>query len=550
MPLLRLLNESVGMLQRVPDIAASLQVETEAELLSAAASLALCGMSQVGDGTGDNSMSSRLNGLRAAIRDGGDPLGDELIRLRTPESRRGQGAVYTPLDIVRAMVAWAEASPAAPPARVVDPGSGSGRFLMQAALSFPDAQLVAAETDPLAIALLRANAAVLGCGDRLSVHADDYRFLRLRRIDSPTLFIGNPPYIRHHDLGATAKTWFSETAKRFDIRASKLAGSHIHFFLKTRELGRPGDYGIFITSSEWLDVNYGATLRRLLADGLGGTELHILDPSLRPFEGAMTTAAITCFHMGQRSTNLSIRAVPSMEALRPLSGGKLVSWTVAENTTRWSTLLRTLPEPPADSVELGEVFRVHRGQVTGSNEIWIAGSHASALPGRFLVPTLTRARELLSAGDSLEDTDQLRRVVDIPVDLSALSDTEFENVDQFLKWARRYGADKTYVARHRRAWWSVGLREPAPILCTYMARRAPAFVRNKAMARHLNIAHGLYPRGPLAEIELEAILEYLRGAVRVDQGRTYAGGLVKFEPGEVSRIRIPASILRAAPVLP
>ena len=37
----------------------------------------------------------------------GDPLGYELIRPRIPESRRGLGAVYTPLNIVRAMVAWA-----------------------------------------------------------------------------------------------------------------------------------------------------------------------------------------------------------------------------------------------------------------------------------------------------------------------------------------------------------------------------------------------------------------------------------------------------------
>ena len=36
-------------------------------------------------------------------------------------------------------------------------------------------------------------------------------------------------------------------------------------------------------------------------------------------------------------------------------------------------------------------------------------------------------------------------------------------------------ADQSHVARHRRAWWSVGLKAPAPILCTYVARRPPAF---------------------------------------------------------------------------
>ncbi|MDA8386574.1 MAG: hypothetical protein M0Z88_09995 [Actinomycetota bacterium] len=53
-------------------------------------------------------------------------------------------------------------------------------------------------------------------------------------------------------------------------------------------------------------------------------------------------------------------------------------------------------------------------------------------------------------------------------------------VEAFLRTARAKGADRGSIARHRRASWAVGLREPAPILATYMARRPPAFVRNLA----------------------------------------------------------------------
>jgi hypothetical protein len=73
-----------------------------------------------------------------------------------------------------------------------------------------------------------------------------------------------------------------------------------------------------------------------------------------------------------------------------------------------------------------------------------------------------------------------------------------------------------------------------------MARSAPTFVRNAADARHLNIAHGLYPRENLTEAQLQAVLRYLRTAITVDGGRIYAGGLVKFEPRELERLRIPA----------
>jgi hypothetical protein len=72
-----------------------------------------------------------------------------------------------------------------------------------------------------------------------------------------------------------------------------------------------------------------------------------------------------------------------------------------------------------------------------------------------------------------------------------------------------------------------------------MARRAPAFVLNRAAVRHLNIAHGLYPREPLAERDLQAVLSYLRRHTSTAGGRVYAGGLVKFEPKELERIRLP-----------
>jgi len=89
----------------------------------------------------------------------------------------------------------------------------------------------------------------------------------------------------------------------------------------------------------------------------------------------------------------------------------------------------------------------------------------------------------------------------------------------------------------------VRLRAPAPILASYMARRPPAFVRNLAGARHVNIAHGLYPRERLSASALDGLAAFLRRSVSQAQGRTYAGGLTKFEPGEMERLPVPAPAL-------
>ena len=476
--------------------------------------------------------------VRDSVLQGEDPLGNAYCQLREPAVRRKSGAVYTPRPIVDTMVRWAASTGA--PKRVVDPGAGSGRFLLAAGKVFPDAELVAVETDPLAVLMIRANAATLGFTDRLTVMAADYRSVQLPAIDGSTLFLGNPPYVRHHDIEPDWKTWLSETASEYGFKASKLAGLHAHFFLKTRQLARAGDYGAFITAAEWMDVNYGSVVRKLLVNGLGCEALHVVAPTGMPFSDAATTSAITCFRVGASRASILLRRVDTASALGTLAGGREIALDRLDTASRWSAFMQTRTRRvPADHIELGEVCRVHRGQVTGCNAAWIAGAHADKLSEAFLIPTVTKARELLRAGSALRDAGDLRRVVDLPVDLDSLSRAEREQVDQFLRWARTLGADESYIARNRRAWWSVGLKTPAPVLCTYMARRPPAFVRNLCGARHLNIAHGLYPRVPMSAATLDRLAAWLQREVCVSDGRTYAGGLTKFEPKELERIAIP-----------
>ena len=64
-------------------------------------------------------------------------------------------------------------------------------------------------------------------------------------------------------------------------------------------------------------------------------------------------------------------------------------------------------------------------------------------------------------------------------------------------------------------------------------------MRNLAGARHINIAHGLYPREPLPEAALDRLAAHLRATATLAEGRAYAGGLTKFEPREMERLLVP-----------
>jgi hypothetical protein len=303
-------------------------------------------------------------------------------------------------------------------------------------------------------------------------------------------------------------------------------------------MGRCGDFGAYITAAEWLDVNYGELLRKLSIRQLGLQTLALIEPTAQPFPDAATTGSISLFVIGQKPKSVNFHRVNSTAALTKLNVPRSVAIERLESEPRWTVFTRPTQRTPNGYVELGELCRVHRGQVTGANNVWVVNSPVK-LPEHVLFPSVTRAKELFNAGTRLADASQLRRVIDLPVDLDNLDAGDRRLVDAFLRIARAKGADKGYIAEKRRAWWSVGLRAPAPILCTYMARRPPAFVENEVDARHINIAHGLYPRQTLAKSTMRKLIAFLSSKVSINLGRTYAGGLTKFEPGEIERIPVP-----------
>jgi modification methylase xamI len=478
-----------------------------------------------------------LQETRSLILEGEDPLGRAFCAARTAEERRSHGQTFTPAPIVRSMLEWARGRTV--PARVVDPGCGSGRYVLAALSTFPSATGVAVDLDPYAALMTRAGAHVLGLESRLDVVVGDYRELSLPRIEGVTLFLGNPPYVRHHAIDGRWKTWLGETASKMGLSASGLAGLHVHFLLATALHAQVGDVGSFITSSEWLDTGYGRLVRDLLTGPLSASSIHVLNPKSPPFDDATVTGAIMCFEVGADSPNVRIQTAGSVDVLGDLSAGLPVPRQRLAGASRWSAVTRPAPRTPDGYVELGEIARVHRGAVTGANRVWVTSRDAVDLPGDLLLPTVTRARELFAAGECLTTTDGLKAVISLPADLDVLDESDRERVDRFLREAERLGAADGYVARRRRAWWSVGLASPAPILATYMARRPPAFVRNSAGVRHINIAHGIYPSEPMSAPELDALAAYLRTSVSTASGRTYAGGLTKFEPREMERLVVP-----------
>ena len=475
-----------------------------------------------------------------AVRGGGDPLGDAFIRLRPSPARRAAGAVYTPAALIAPMMSWLGSQPA--PARIVDAGNGSGRLLLAAGRRFAGSALVGVESDPLAALVCMANLTAAGLDERAEVLVEDYRTAVLPAVGGLTAFVGNPPYVRHHSISAEWKAWLRRSARALGLRADTRAGMHAHFIAATALHASRGDVGCLILPAEWRGVHYGGFVQRLLLDALGAVSAHSIDPRCEVFEDVRTTAMLVCFEVGERRRDLLVGEARSVAGLGSLDWGHRVPRDASPLLHGGRSTGRN-GQRPANSVELGEICRVRRGALTGSNAVWVTDPRDGRIPQAWLLPCVTRARELFDAEDGgLSDAGRLRRIVALPRDLDGIEAGERARIEDFLRDAAAAGAADGFVARHRGAWWSVEVPGAAPILATYMARRPPAFVRNLVEARHLNIAHGLYPRHPLSPEALDLLAGALRDAVTLGRGRAYAGGLTKFEPSDLARVPVPADV--------
>lgn len=482
--------------------------------------------------------------VRAAIRNGGDPLGIAFCRLRSPAQRRASGAFYTPPTLVEPMVAWVLEQA---PTRVVDAGCGSGRFAAAIVRRAPSTLVVAVDIDPLATLTTRAALAVLGAC-RVEVRQADFTRLTLPPIDGRTAYLGNPPYVRHHDIAPEAKAWSVATAARLGQTASTfaLAGLHAHFYVAVASQAAPGDIGCFVTSSEWLDVGYGAVVRGLLLDGLGAKAIHVVAPVAVPFEDAMTTAAICCFEIGAHPAMVLLNLVDTPTESLTLNVGTTCPRDTLARASKWTPLLsrQFVAAQADDAVPLGAIARVHRGLVTGANEYFVVTREDAARLGieRWCRPAITSGREIMNSDGVIRDGPERRRLVVFPPDIDR---SAFPMVDAYLRVGEQLGIPERYIASHRRPWWHLASGAPPPMVVSYMARQAPRFAANPDGLTPINVAHGLYPHQPLTNEEIIALVgalnsvrERFRGA-----GRTYHGGMEKFEPKEAEALQVPVALL-------
>lgn len=213
------------------------------------------------------------------------------------------------------------------------------------------------------------------------------------------VIVGNPPYVRVQNIDRPHIDYFFGN---YETPKGKLDIS-IVFFERAMQLLKPNGMAAFISSSQWMQTDYGENLRKLLSTGKHLTEIVDFG-SLPVFKGASTYPAI--FSM----TKTARRGSPTYTRLTDesqLNEGSIIASPRkeidAKNLTSapWEfgefRLIDHLRKTRKKYVEFSEAGHAYIGDLTGRDDTFVV-SRAKAkeldLEPGLLIPYANRAGEI------------------------------------------------------------------------------------------------------------------------------------------------------------
>lgn len=455
-------------------------------------------------------------------------------------SQKLSGAYFTPVDVARALVAWALW---APTDRMLDPSCGDGQFLAL------HRNAVGIEQNPLS-----AGQAISAAPWAL-VHEGDFFAWAGETRERFECAAGNPPFIRYQQFKGEMRRRAMELCAAQGAQFSGLASSWAPFLVATAALLKPGGRMAFVVPAEIGHAPYAAPLLDFLVGAFSTVQVVAVRSKLFPnlsedcwllyadgYGGRTDKIAFTVcdtFKPGPRPPRPTMRI--DVDEWRTVWGRRLRPYLLPASIR--DLYGKTAADPKG--ARLGDLAQVGIGYVSGDNDFFhLRPSEAKRwkIPANVLHPTLRNSRAM-PADRITADTVRGWTEADDPVLLLRLQkgDTISGPVKAYLDSRAGRDAREGYKCRNRSPWYAVPDVQTPDYMLSYMSGRSANLVRNLAGVTCTNSVHAVRLRAP--RLAARFLPQWSTPFVRLSceiEGHALGGGMLKLEPREAARILFPA----------
>ncbi|NKC11713.1 MAG: SAM-dependent DNA methyltransferase [Gammaproteobacteria bacterium] len=442
--------------------------------------------------------------------------------------------------------------------RFIDPAIGTGAFYSALLDVFPRTRIgtaVGYEIDPH----YGRPAARLWGAAGLDMRLEDFtRAAAPVPCERFNLLICNPPYVRHHHIANGDKQRLKmRTRGACGMDINGLAGLYCYFLGLSHEWMADDGLAGWLIPSEFMDVNYGVSVRRYLLDKVTLLHIHRFDPNDVQFGDALVSSAVVWFRNKPPPLAWNVRFTFGGTLEQPKLE-RFVSVDALRHDPKWTRYPMKKAHKAVNGPVLGDFFKIKRGLATGDNSYFILSEQdieRRGLPIDAFKPILPSSRyvpddEIMCDGDGNPLLERRLFLLDPPWVENEIRE-RYPNLWMYLEQGKAEGIANRYICRHRAMWYTQERRPPAPFVCTYLGRRDKKsgrpfrFILNNSKATAANVYLMLYPREPLERALLDSpalkrrVWEYLNQIcpqAMLGEGRVYGGGLHKLEPKELGNV--------------
>lgn len=479
----------------------------------------------------------------------------------THQDNDNLASFYTPRAVAQALTNWAIADSRA---TVLDPSYGGCAFLYAAAETLrrrgnpmPGRQIYGVDIDSEARSHLKP---LFSSGATEEQFATDDFF----RIDPEhfgrelvSVVVGNPPYIRHHDIPKDSHERAITRLDSLGIQVSGRASYWAFFLLYSMQFLRPGGRLALVLPGALLHTDYSTQVRQSLTEHFEEVTIFLLQQ--RIFENTEEETVLICAAGARKPhTSLRVGTVATVEDLTQALADPQSSTVMVGRGAGDGGWLRALIQPQTldtydqllespSVVRMGEWVKTRIGVVTGNNRFFVLSrdeQRESNIPDEFFVHVIRRATYLKGVwvrdGD-LEDNGSQSLL--LKVTQKDLESGLPETLKEYIRYGEKTGVSEARKCSDRQPWYAVPHTFVPPAFVPCMSASWPRLVVNQSHYTCTNNILRVFWRNERPGKDwLRVALGTLSTLSQLSAefvGRSYGGGVLKVEPSELARLAVP-----------